>query len=223
VTLGHTDITKTVLRGNVGIGTTAPTAKLHLSNDMTIGTTKDSITIDTAKTMRFYGNATYWDDLFFPFSTGTSGGNSYPTFNADSNYYTFVVDSTGTTKCIQYFTIQLPHRWREGSKIYPHVHYKHETGVGTPNFIVKYKWYTVGGSTAKGWGWYRMGNTTGTTDKTHQLCYGDGGISGAGMTLSSILVCQVYLRTTPANVNAWQFDVHIECDKLGSDMEASNN
>ena len=193
------------------------------NNSISVGTASTTVTMDTTSGIRLTGGATTWDDLMFPFSTGQSGGLSYPTFNADSNYYTFVVDTTGPTKCMQYFIIQMPHRWKQGSAIHPHVHYKHETGVGTPKFIMKYKWYALDGTTAKGWGWYKMETTTGTTDKTHQLVYGSGGISGTGMGFSSMLVCQIYLSAAPTNVNAWQFDIHYEIDGFGSEEEVAKH
>jgi hypothetical protein len=172
--------------------------------------------------MLMTGTATVFDDLFFPFETGESGVTNIPVFVADSSYYTFTVDTTGVSKCIKYFTIQLPHSWKEGSTIYPHVHYKHETAVGTPKFIMKYKWYNTGESTAFGWNWYKMEATTGTDNNTVQMSYNSsGGISGSGKTISSILICQVYLSATPANVNAYQFDIHIEMDRLGSRTETS--
>lgn len=254
--------------GSLGIGTTAPSSKLHVSgtsrlgnvradstkvnglfylpnidkdtlkrdghilawdsvngkvmaqHDLKLGSGGDTITLDKVNGLRLYGTATMWDDLMFPFSTGLAGGASYPVNVPDSGYYTFVVDSTGVTKCIQYMTVQLPHRWKEGSNLYFHVHYKHETAVGTPNFIVKYRWANVGAVVQPlAWNWQRLGTTTGTTDKTHQMAYNSAGISGAGKTLSSLLFVQVYLRTTPANVNAYQFDIHYEIDSMGSKEE----
>jgi len=183
----------------------------------TFGTSTDFTEFEVDGTLELHGNATYWDDLFFPFTTGEISGSGYPAYDTDSMYYNFVLDTTGVTKCIKYFEIQLPHKWREGSIIYPHVHYKHQTGIGTPKFKAKYKWFTIGGTTDTGWKWYPMEQTTGTTNNTHQMSYNaSAGISGAGKGVSSILILQLYLSDTPTDVKSYQFDIHIECDALGS-------
>jgi len=175
------------------------------------------VTIDTTNAVRLKGTTTVWDDLMFPFETGQNAGTAYPLFNADSMYYSFVIDTTGVSKCIKYFTVQLPHKWA-GTNILPHVHYKHETAVGSPTFKVKYKWYDTLGSTQSGWKWLTMDQTTGTTDKTVQMCYSTSGISPQNFGISSICLIQVYLtaRTGTGNVNAYQFDIHYEIDGFGS-------
>lgn len=173
-------------------------------------------TIRLYKPIILKDTATVFDDLFFPFETGESGSSGFPTFVPDSLYYTFVVDSTGPSQCKKYFNVQMPHRWKAGTVIYPHVHYKYETAVGTPKFKLKYKWANTNKKTG-GWKWYPMEQTTGTTNGTVQMSYNSaGGISGAGKELSSILLIQLYLSGNPTNVNAYQFDIHIEIDKLGT-------
>jgi len=153
----------------------------------------------------------------FPFTTGRIGTTGYPTLNEDSLYYTFTTpDTTGLTKCIMYFIGQMPHNYKENTTIYPHVHYKHETIVGTPNFRIKYKFYNAAESSPLvPWKWYTMSNTTGTTDKTIQMSYGNGGI-GSPHSISSMILIQLYTYATPSNVNAYQFDLHYEIDALGS-------
>ena len=198
------------------------TGKLVVDSTIRTGTSANTyVTIDATNSLRMYGGSTTYDDLMFPFNVGKSGSNDHPLFVVDSLYYAFTVDSVSPTADYMYFVIQLPHKWKEGSTIYPHIHYKHEVGVGTPTFLMKYKWYDVTGTTQKGWKWYRMGTTTGTTDKTHQLVKGTGGISGVGMTLSSILICKIYLESATGTppVNAYQFDIHYEIDSFGSKDE----
>jgi len=196
--------------------------KLNVDSTIQTGTSANTyVTIDATNSLRMYGGSTTYDDLMFPFSTGHQGNLNYPPFNKDSLYFSFGIDSVGGDAQFMYFVIQLPHKWKEGSTIYPHVHYKYETGSGTPTFIMKYKWYNIGESTQVGWKWYRMGTTTGTTDKTHQLVKGTGGISGVGKTISSILICKIYLESTTGTppVNAYQFDIHYEIDSFGSKDE----
>lgn len=178
------------------------------------------ITVSSDTGIRLHGSAVAWDDLMFPFTTGANAGTGYPTFSSDSLYYTFVVDTTGPSKCIMYFIVQMPHRWKAGSTIYPHVHYKHETAVGTPSFKIKYKWFNIGASAITPWKWVALTTTTGTTDNTNQVCNG-GTISGVGKTVSSILLVQVYLGAAPTNVIAYQFDIHYQIDGFGSDQETS--
>lgn len=171
-------------------------------------------------TLRAYGEATAWDDLFFPFQTGISGVASYPAFVPDSGYWNFsAVDTTGPSQCIKYFQIQLPHRWALGTRIYPHIHYKHETAVGTPKFVFKYKWINTMGQVPAAWNWYYMNLTTGTVNNTEQIVYNTTGIDGTGKTLSSILIGQVFLYAAPVNVKAYQFDIHIAVDSYGSRTE----
>lgn len=189
-----------------------------LSITAKIGTGSNNTSFESDGSLKFNGAATVYDDLFFPFSTGKQGTADYPSFNVDSMYHSFSIDTTAPGVCIMYFTIQMPHSWKEGSTIYPHVHYKHETAVGTPTFKMKYKWYPLEGSTEIGYKWYTMSTTTGTTNKTNQMVYGASGISGSGKGISSIIVCAVYLsgQTGTGNVNAYQFDIHYEKDAIGS-------
>jgi hypothetical protein len=184
------------------------------------------ITIDSVNSLRMSGSAVVWDDLMFPFQTGTTGGGSYPSFVADSGYYDFsAVDTTGPSKCVMYMTVQMPHDWNEGDSIYPHVHYKHETGVGTPKFWMKYKWVNLAAAiTPVSWNWYKMESTTGTTDKTHQMSYKTKGLVATGKTISSLLICQIYLGpTSPTGVKAYQFDIHYSRNSLGSNTPTSKN
>jgi len=184
------------------------------------GTSVNNLELEPDGTLKFNGTATVFDDILMPFEQGKSGVNNIPAFNSDSIYYTFTTDTTGVNACAIYMTIQLPHSYKEGSTIYPHIHYKHETAVGTPNFKVKYKWINYGATTSVAWKWYPMTTTTGTTNNTHQMMYG-AGISGTGKTISSLLLCKIYLGGTPTNVHAYQFDVHFEKDTNGSRTETS--
>jgi len=210
----------------VGIGLNTPTEALQVQgNILTRGNNKvgvtNSITIDSVNAVRLAGATTVWNDLVNYFYSAKQKFASYPPFDSDSLYYSFSVDTVGADAQILSFVIQMPHNWKEGSTVYPHVHFKYETAVGTPVFLLKYKWYALGGTTEKGWKWVKMGTASATTDKTHQIVEYSAGISGAGMGMSSIIVCEVYLYSaggTPP-VNAYQMDLHYEVDGLGSQTE----
>ena len=197
---------------------------IFASPTMTGTLTVPAISVTGANTVTLSGDATTWNDIFFPFDVGHQGNADYPPLVKDSLYYAFTVDSAGADAVYEAFIIQLPHNYKTGSVIFPHVHYKQE-GANTPVFKVRYKWYNYGGSTQKGWKWYTMSTSTGTTDKTHQLVHGANGITATGITgISSIMICQVYLSALAGGTtacNAYQFDIHIEIDSFGSRTETS--
>ena len=200
---------------SVVVNAQTPTKTVNTSMTVT-----NAVELTKTYGVRLLDTTTVFNDLMFPFSVGQQGNNNYPPFNKDSLYFSFSVDSVGVDAQYMYFIIQLPHDWKQGSTIYPHVHYKYESGVGTATFKMKYKWYSIGATTKIGWNWYTMNQTTGTTDKTHVMAYGSG-ISGSGKGISSILICQVYLASATGTppVNAWQFDIHYEIDSMGSRSE----
>lgn len=198
---------------------TAQTVKIG-ANLQVKQSTANIVNMSSDSGVRLLGSYLAWDDLMFPFSTGNSGGNPYPAFNADSLYYTFVLDTTGATKSIMYFIIQIPHKWKVGTDLHPHVHYKHLTATGTPTFKIKYKWFNIGASAVTPWKWLTLSTTTGTTNNTMQILE-DGVMSATGKGISSILLCMVYLGALPDNVIAYQFDIHYQIDSFGSDNETS--
>lgn len=212
--------TNTVGRYVSGTGIVFVNLNNLYSDTARIGTTSNYTSIWKDGTVRSYGLATCYEDLMFPFQVGNSGGSTYPTFVPDSGYWNFsAVDTTGPTQCIMYFTVQMPHSWVIGSTIHPHIHYKHETAVGTPKFTMRYKWTNIGDHTPNVFSRYYMSTTTGTANNTQQLVYNATGISGTGKTLSSILTILIYLYAAPVNVKAYQFDIHYERDGLGSRTE----
>jgi len=196
------------------------TASYFTSDSTKTGTSLSYVKVDSTG-LKMYGNATIFDDILMPFEQGKSGVVDIPAFVPDSMYYTFTTDTTGVNECAVYMTIQFPHGWKEGSTIFPHVHYKHETAVGTPKFKMKYRWIGLTGTTNEAWNWYPMETTTGTTNNTHQMMYNAAGIGGVGKNISSAIFCKIYLGGDPNNVHAYQFDIHIEKDTFGSKTETS--
>ena len=210
--------------GFVGIGTTTPAAALHIKGAEQIGNI-NTLIADSVNAIRLSGTATVWEVLTFPFSTGHQVNANYPPFNADSLYFEFSIDSTGSDAQIMYFIVQMPHSWKEGSTIYPHVHYKYEDAVGACSFRMKYKWFNIGSTTAVGWKWANMNITSGANDKNHAFVRTYSGINGSGKTISSILICKVYLYgiSGTGTCKAYQFDIHYEKDALGSNTEKQKN
>lgn len=168
-----------------------------------------------------------WDDVIVSFETGQNAGTAYPVFNADSCSYNFVTDTTGVSKCMMYFVVEIPHAWQDGSAaIHPHVHYKHTAAQGTPTFVLKYKWFNILSKAPTTWSRITLGtNVVGVpTDYQHGIVEdaADAGIIGTGKTLSSILICQLFLLTTSGGVktcDAYQMGIHLGLDDLGSRTE----
>ena len=217
------DTTTAIIYGLMS-GTTA-LQRLVVNGKMSIGNESagNYTSVEADGTIKYNGNATVWDDAQYPFTVGSNAGTGYPTFVADSGYYTFVIDTTGASKCIVYYNdCQLTHRWKEGSTVYPHIHYKYTTTTGTPTFGVKYRWFNRS-ETPGAWTWIRLTQTTGTTDGKMEMSYNANGISGAGKTISSILQMQVYLisQTGTGGIFGYGTDVHFEMDTNGSRTETS--
>jgi hypothetical protein len=174
--------------------------------------------INSQGELRLEGTASVWDDLLQPATSGKKGANDKPDFN----YTEMTVDfpQNDTTE-ILYFNIQLPHTWKEGSFVFPHVHFlQNQTNV--PTFKIDHRWAGLGESFSN-WETYTMSTlvfpyTSGTV---HQIVYGNPGISGAGKGLSSMLQIKLYRddNVFTGDCSVLSFDIHIEISSLGSFTE----
>ena len=186
--------------------------------------------------VRLAGAATAWDDLMIPGTSVKTTGNSPPDlaggFAGDNTLDLYVFDGGNTLEQV-FFTIQMPHNWKQGSTIYPHVHISPtSTNGGDTNervvrFVLEYTWANI-------WGTFGATATLNldsdpfvpnTSQWKHLLAKNATGIDGTGKTLSSMLICRLYrdpaadADTYPQDVAFLQFDVHYEIDSLGSETE----
>lgn len=173
--------------------------------------------------LRFNADITYgdsfWDDLTTSAAQAKIGANSKPPYNYDS--LTLVWEATDTTTNYLVFNYQLPHRWKAGTNVSPHVHYTQKSASDTCEwFIILYKWTDLGENQASSW--TRLHSTNQTyfaysSGAMHQLAdFPD--IAGSGHTESSILDIKLYCWADAA-LSMKQFDIHFEIDKPGSDNE----
>jgi hypothetical protein len=94
------------------------------------------------------------------------------------------------------FTIQLPLNWKEGSTIYPNIHWIPKTSAASGNmkWNLEYSWVNIDGTYS--------GPTTSSVivnapfvmnqHLMSNLTSGNAGISGEGKTNSSVLICRIY-------------------------------
>lgn len=120
------------------------------------------------------------------------------------------------------FTMQLPHNWKEGTTIFPHVHWvPKNSGSGNIKWNLDYSWADLDEGSPQA---FPAITTTSVvvngpfTQNQHlisPLTTGNVGISGAGKHYSSILICRIWRNsgdtsdTYQADAGGLSVDFHI--------------
>jgi hypothetical protein len=186
--------------------------------------------------IQLYGDSTVWDDLMIPGfavkTTGTSPPDFTTVFAGSGNIDYYAFDGASLLEQV-YFSVQMPHCWKEGGTIYPHVHFAPtSTNTGDLNsrvvrFSLEYTWAAINGTfgSPATFTMDSAGFVPNTSQWKHLLCTNNTGIAGTGKTLSSVLMCRLYRDPTdaadtyPQDVAFLSFDLHYEIDALGSEQE----
>ena len=176
-------------------------------------------------TIALAGDATTWDDLRVALETGKLTGANNPAFEQVSDngagsagVYAYNFDDGDEI----WFSVQLPHTWKEGSTIYPHLHWCAEGNASGDNIGIglEYVWKNINET---------FGNTTiitrdvaGDTALKHLIHnFAVAGIDGTGQTISSVLLCRFFRQAAGADnyaggIFATEIDFHFEIDTMGS-------
>lgn len=170
-----------------------------------------------------------WDDLRFPASgLNPPGAASDPDIETDSG--TFLFDA-GSTEVIT-FQVQMPHRWREGTAIEPHVHWQKTTSAaGNVLWQLRYKHAPINAVMDSEFTLLSASSVVAATPDTNtadkHLITELGSIDMSGYGISHMLVCGL-LRvggnaadTYGADARLLEVDFHYQVDTLGSEGEFS--
>ena len=187
--------------------------------------------VESDGTIRADGLASTWDDILVPFTQAKQGNTLLPAF--DYNNLGLLFPQNDATEIV-YMIVQIPHSYKLGSEIHPHIHWRQTTGTnGIPTWKMDYKWFNNGETVP--------GTFTTITTNTGVFTYTSGSmaqissfpaISGAENTtggglspgeknISSILLVKLYRddNVVSGYVLGFQFDVHYEKDTQGSRLE----
>lgn len=180
-------------------------------------------------TLRLVGTATTYDDLVGGIAAAVTSGPGVSLNNAEQT-----LDFVASANLSDYawLAFQLEHRWKAGSVIYPHLHWE-QAAAQSPNWLIQYRWQRQGQEKTTAWSNYKANTPafTWTTATLDQISYGAGIAAPTGYGISDIL--QVRLLRDSANASGLftgadayaatarvtSFDIHIECDALGSATE----
>lgn len=181
--------------------------------------------------LRLYGNATQWDDLRIAGSNVRLGATAptLATFGPSGNLRTLRFDAGQNDEV--FFEIQMPHAWKEGSRIYPHVHWAPVSATaGNVVWTLEYSWANINEAFGAPSTMNTDATAAGGTAWVHKItAFKDGSanayIDGTGKTLSSMIAFRLSRNagagsdTLAADVAFLEFDIHYEVDSFGSDLE----
>jgi hypothetical protein len=166
-----------------------------------------------------------WDDIRTP-GTSVRNGTSAPalaTFAGSGSLYIPVFSGTGPTEEV-YFSIQMPHTWKEGTAVYPHVHWSPVTsGAGNVKWNLEYTLANVNETFPSTTTLSLIQATSGTAWK-HQV-QGFGAVDMTGKKISCMFHCRLYRNSGDAqdtytgNAAFLEFDFHYQIDAVGSEQQ----
>jgi hypothetical protein len=167
-------------------------------------------------------NAPVYEDLRFPATAiNPPGVASDPDFDNVNGGFLFSATSTE----LLFVGAQLPHSWKEGSDIEPHVHWQKTTSdTGDVYWQIEYKWAPIGGIMDASFTQAGSYTTVITDDNTadKHLITSLGSISTTGRQISDMLLIRIAREggnvndTYGADARLLEFDIHIELDSRGS-------
>lgn len=192
-----------------------------------------NLVVEADGTVKMENDATVWDDLRIPFNFGTSSNlaTAWQQFVGVTYLDAFKPDGDDAL----YFSIQLPHSWKQGTNIFPHIHWTPMTdGTAGNNGVyweLEYVWAnngeTFNTSTSVASGYTPVGFTGDLVTHRHYITKlgPETGIDGSGKTISSMLICRIARRggntadTYSGNAGAMEIDFHYQLDTFGSRQE----
>lgn len=179
---------------------------------------------------------TYFDDLQYSLvGQKMESPSSHITYNTTRTTVRFLKTCDWNDDWLS-MTIQMSHRWKTGTVVYPHLHWQ-QTAAAMPNFGISWLWETNGALLATSW--TRVAHTENayewTTGTLNQITKFGSITPPEGAGLSDLLLIQIWrdvanestLFTGGAevdvnvqdNADAYSFDIHFEIDSAGSDEE----
>lgn len=177
--------------------------------------------IDFTEKVRLSGNGICYDDMRVGGSLRV-GANPAPTFGQVTGLGNIYLYKYGASTLDNlYATIQMPHKWKQGTDIVPHIHWTTEdSNAGNIVWTLEYTWANYDGT---------FGATTtveitaanSTAYKHHIDNFAT--ISGTGKTISSVLILRLSRNgaaaadTYASTAALIEFDIHYQIDSHGSD------
>ena len=197
----------------------------------TLNTANHTVTDELLAETLFLSNTT-WEDLRFPANALNSGVANAPEAvlvkSGDDYGQLYILEFNKSTEEEVYVWVQLPHSWKEGSALRPHVHWiNHNDTTGNVRWGLEYSVASINGYFPK----------TPTIIYALDACEANVGgeimhqlisfpeIDMAGKTLSCMLMCRLFrdadneLDTADDDVGLLEFDIHYEVDSFGSREE----
>jgi hypothetical protein len=166
---------------------------------------------------------TVWDDIRISGLHITLGADA-PDLVAFGKAYAFA--GAGAISEQAYFSIQLPHRYKEGTDIVPHIHWSPTTNdAGSVVWFLEYAWVNRGGTFPASTTIFTVAVVGGGTALTHNYSTFSP-VTGVDKSISSILMCRVfrdptYIDDTYAfDAILLEFDFHFKVNTLGSKQQA---
>lgn len=214
-------ITVNNINSNLGIKNKNPETNLHiLDTTPIVRVDEDGVNYtDLNQGVWMYGDHITWEDLRVPLTQTRQGALGKPSFDYTNVGYLFPQNDSDE---VLYTIIQMPHAWKQGSDVFPHIHWK-QSANQTVLFKIDYKWINIDNSvplefTTISLDSIRIPYTSGDI---HQISECSNPISGTGKLISSLLLIKIYRddNTYTGDVLAWDFDLHYQVNSMGSRLE----
>lgn len=175
------------------------------------------------------GSTGVWDDFRSP-STGINppGAASDPDLDTDDGCFLFSATATEIIAVIA----QMPHSWKEGTTIYPHVHWSKTTSA-SGNVLWRCEYQKANLGSAFSGSWTALDDALSTTPETpdgntanEHLKSFFGPLSMAGNNISTIVKFKIsriggnVSDTYGADAKMLEFDFHYQLDTPGSQSQS---
>lgn len=224
--VGTTDSQALVLKTNATSRVNVSSAGITTIGDITGG---NDTKIEADGSLKFEGNATVWDDLRVSLDKGSSSASLEYVWGSAGPQIWYFRNNEGLE--MMSFVVQLPHSWKEGTTIYPHVHWLPKaTKTGNVEWNLDYSWQNYDAATPQVFPSYTTSTVVATGSfvaNTHKITSltGGTGLDGTSKKISSILICRIWRNSSNAadtyadDAGLLSLDFHYQIDTVGSHAE----
>lgn len=201
-------------------------AELRIGTD---GGTTNYSAFEPDGTLEFNGAATVFDDLRTPVSQLRVPGSKAPTWTTynGTQLLGFSYQAVEGNEEEVYLVVQIPHSYKEGSNIVPHIHWiPNEDTTDDPEVVrwgLECEWKNIDGTFSGTTTIHAEESMTDRADDHIKTAFS--AIDGTGKTISSMLTCRLFRNSSSPNDTydsgtalalLLEIDFHFEIDTVGS-------